>query len=315
MPNTSTPEAEPREPSSPEKEKPSAGEGEKKHKGEDAERGKEKESPKAPASGKIPSETPKEGFSNPVVAPKDQERVQPGANSAIWRVTHDTVRRPLGNLLFWGAVAANPVAAGTLYIGDKLARATVSKIPGIGQMYEIPRAVVTGGASKSLDVLAGTVSAPVSGALIVGHNIKQGLTGEVTEEEKGNRLARAVEYVSERVGGALKWTKETGIKGLKMGMNFLKGTIEAAMQLVVGTATIPFLTTQKVLAGSLKGGWSVLTKPISTVTSVGALVALGAGAAYLGWGAAGVQTYFGMFPKAWSYVVQGWNFIRGVPIP
>jgi hypothetical protein len=199
----------------------------------------------------------------------------PEVSATLWRTSREAVREPLGKVFKYGAIAAAPIPALGIWGLDKIARNTISKIPVVGNVYEIPRSIITSTATEVRDLLAGTITLPAL-PLDVAGNVIQGLTGKAKTEEKGF-VGRLTESIATRVGKVGHWSLDKlKFAGGKL-LDAAKWTLDSILKMAAAIFSIPFKATHAALDGVLKGGWSALSNPVSLVASVGtaALVTYG----------------------------------------
>lgn len=253
----------------------------------------------------------------PEVVQKPEKSQGPDASSvAIWHLSSEAVRKPMQKVLKTGAFLALPPVGATLWLGDKLAQRTVSKVPKVGELYSVPRSALDAVGTKFVNVTASTITTPVL-PLDIARDVAQGALGMVKEEHTKNALGRVVAKASEGLGTMLKWGYEKG--SWLLGQTKEKGekAIEATAKLLFGAARIPYDLTHGALDKAVSGTkFAMINGPVSFLTSAATLITLGAAGAWLYGGASAVQAYFGLFPKAIGYLKMAWYGLQGkMPIP
>lgn len=307
MSTMATPEAEPKD-----KKKPAEQEAPAKDKGEnEKEKKKEKKEGGDGASTIVTPETRKQIIDEYL---KEQEKAnegikngngnggEPEVSASLWRTSRETVREPMGKVFKYGAIAAAPVPALAILGLDKIARNTISRIPVIGSVYEIPRAIITSTATQVRDVLAGAVTLPAL-PLDVAGNVIQGLSGKTKSEEKG-LFGRMIEKTAEKIGGAGHWVldkvKYLGGKGIEA----TKWSFETLIHAIAGAFSVPYHIAKGALGGVLKTGKSAIAVgPLSVVSSIATVGILTYAGAYA----------FGATDMWWLAVEKMWALAKSIP--
>ncbi|MDD4628564.1 MAG: hypothetical protein PHE68_04200 [Candidatus Peribacteraceae bacterium] len=227
--------------------------------------------------------------------------------ASLWRTSRETVREPLGNIFKYGSIAAAPVPAAIIWGGDKLARNTISKIPAVGQVYEIPRAIITGTATKVRNLLSGVLTLPALPVDFAG-NMIQGFSKRMKSEEKGF-VGRLTERTAEKLGWVIGKGYDVGEKIVKLGAGFVKGTFETILKATVGAVKIPYNVTQGAFGLTsevAKTGFKMGGKSLAGVAaSVGTV-------AFIGWLATSLGVNWGVLPAAWAsgYWPAVWTAVK-----
>ncbi len=221
---------------------------------------------------------------------------------SIWSISRNYVRGPLGKLLLTGAVLANPIAAGTVYFGDKILRNTVGKVPGIGQLYEKPRQMAIGAATTARNAIAATVTAPTI-AIDVAENVYEGITGTERTEAKGV-IGRTVEWTTEKAGQVLG----KGLSILKWGKDQLekipfRSGAERLGKIAAAPVTLPISLT--------KGAYSVIAPRTNGIIGSVASLGLTAAALYGAYWVGSTLVLPALGPGAQLALNQLWHGITG----
>jgi|GEM_PF-5499621 len=230
---------------------------------------------------------------------------QEKAGNSIWSYCRDKVRKPMRTLLLAGIIAANPVVAGTTFVGKKALDVSVGRVPVVRKIYETPINIVKKGVDLTADAATAVVTSP---ALIpdTAVNVGQGLAGINTREAKGF-IGKTWEHVSHGVGGTLKFAMESGKWAGEKSLNLVKGTLEKSVKVLTGLVTVPFTAVNGALKTSLSGMKGAaaggVTGAVSSVATV-ALAGLGVWTMALGNPAATYLPWLqGIIKAAWTAVM------------
>lgn len=308
MPTMSTPEAEPKDRKKPAEKDDATGQKENK-------KGKEKDKEKEKKDGD-------DGASTPTVTPEMRKKIideylkeqeaenneengnddEPEVSAALWRTSREAVREPLGKVFKYGAIAAAPIPAAAIWGLDKIARNTISRIPVVGNIYEIPRSIITSTATQVRDLLAGAITLPAL-PLDVAGNVIQGLSGKTKSEEKGI-IGRTLELIPEKIGKSGHWVLDKAKYLGGKGVEATKWSFDTLVHAIAGAFSIPYHITRGALGGVMKTGKTAIAvgplSAIASVATVGILTYVGAYA-------------FGATDMWWMAAEKIWALVKSIP--
>jgi len=252
------------------------------------------------ASTPVISEAQKKQIIDQLRAAQQQDRqAEAGSEQqgpSMFHQTRDAIRGKVGKVLLAGAFLANPVVGATLYLGDKVARKTISKVPVVGQVYEQPRKLVVGAANVVREGVTSTIAAPAFVADRV-QDVYQGITGIETTEAR-TIIGKVVEQGTEFIGGSIKFAAEKGKWLVEKSADVGQKAIEMVLKTVGSMLSIPYNMVHGAVDRVAKGSkWAAAAGPTGIFTS--ALTT-----ALIGWG---VWTWGAGFSSA-SY----WPWLGGI---
>jgi len=309
MSTISTPEAEPKDRKKPVEKDDATGQ-------KDNKKGKEKDKEKKDGG---------DGGSTPTVTPEMRKKIideylkeqeaenkeengengnneEPEVSATLWRTSREAVREPLGKVFKYGAIAAAPIPAAAIWGLDKIARNTISRIPVVGNIYEIPRSIITSTATQVRDLLAGAITLPAL-PLDVAGNVIQGLSGKTKREEKGF-IGRTMELIPEKIGKAGHWVLDKAKYLGGKGVEATKWSFDTLIHAIAGAFSIPYHITKGALGGVMKTGKTALAvgplSAISSIATVGILTYVGAYA-------------FGATDTWWFVANKMWALVKSIP--
>jgi len=191
-------------------------------------------------------------------------------HESLWRISRESVRGPIGKVLISGAVLANPVVAGSVWLGDKLARNTIGRVPVLGEAYNAPRALILRTCERTRALIAAALTSPAIG-LDVAENIYEGVIGKTQKEEKG-AVGRTVEWAGEKIGGGFNLLSR-GINKIFSGISKMPGTkiLETGGKIVAA----PFRGAAAFTTGIAKALTPRMGGPISTAIGLTTTAVLG----------------------------------------
>jgi len=214
---------------------------------------------------------------------------------AYWHIANEKVRGPLGKLFLAGAIAINPIVAGTVYVGDKIARKTISKVPVVREVYEKPRAALVGTGTFVRDAMSQVLTSPVA-AIDIVEDIHEVYTN-TRRKESPTGLGRIREFITERLAlvakGATDMLKSLGGKGLE--------AAKTTLTTIASICAAPFKASYNISHEAL--GHVPYVSHASKILSVpiaigGGLLAGYGGAAMLGM----TEQYVSLLKYVWSLI-------------
>lgn len=152
------------------------------------------------------------------------EKQEEHFHQSLWNISYNKVRGPLFKLMLGGAILLNPPVAASIYATKKALDLTLAKVPVAGTVYNEGKKLISDTAHRATDLAAAVITGVPTIPLDAAENIYEGITNMRQPEAKG--LSRAVEIVTEKIGGLLRGGMNVLGKGMVLGKNIVVGSLK-----------------------------------------------------------------------------------------